>query len=119
VWLWLTVVFANLAEAFAEGRGRAQADALRSTRHETVAILRDGSTRPAAELTKGDVVVVEAGELIPGDGTVIVLMGAPEQRSAWRRLTSPPLPARLLSELPGVDLRIVADRTQRAPARQP
>jgi hypothetical protein len=50
---------------------------------------------------------------------VIVLMGAPEQRSAWRRLTSPPLPARLLSALPGVDLRIVADRTQRAPARQP
>ena len=71
VWLWLTVVFANLAEAFAEGRGRAQADALRATRHETVAILRDGGTRPAAELTKGDVVVVEAGELIPGDGTVI------------------------------------------------
>jgi potassium-transporting ATPase ATP-binding subunit len=71
VWLWLTVVFANLAEAFAEGRGRAQADTLRATRHETVAILRDGSTRPAAELTKGDVVVVEAGDLIPGDGTVI------------------------------------------------
>jgi K+-transporting ATPase ATPase B chain len=71
VWLWLTVVFANLAEAFAEGRGRAQADALRSTRHETVATLRDGSTRPAAELNKGDVVVVETGELIPGDGTVI------------------------------------------------
>jgi K+-transporting ATPase ATPase B chain len=70
-WLWLTVVFANLAEAFAEGRGRAQADTLRATRHETVAILRDGSTRPAAELTKGDVVVVEAGDLIPGDGTVI------------------------------------------------
>jgi K+-transporting ATPase ATPase B chain len=71
IWLWLTVVFANMAEAFAEGRGRAQADTLRSMRKETVATLRDGSVRPAAELTRGDVVVVPAGELIPGDGTVI------------------------------------------------
>jgi potassium-transporting ATPase ATP-binding subunit len=70
-WLWLTVVFANIAEAFAEGRGRAQADALRATRQETVAKLPDGSTKMASELTKGDVVVVDAGELIPGDGTVI------------------------------------------------
>ncbi len=70
-WLWLTVVFANMAEAFAEGRGRAQADTLRSMRKETVARLRDGSMKPAAELTRGDVVVVPAGELIPGDGTVI------------------------------------------------
>ena len=71
VWLWLTVVFANMAEAFAEGRGRAQADTLRTMRQETVATLRDGTTKSAAELIKGDVVVVEAGELIPGDGTVI------------------------------------------------
>ncbi|MGZ4297411.1 MAG: HAD-IC family P-type ATPase, partial [Solirubrobacteraceae bacterium] len=71
VWLWLTVVFANMAEAFAEGRGRAQADTLRAMRQETVAILQDGRTVKAAELTKGDVVVVQAGELIPGDGTVI------------------------------------------------
>jgi K+-transporting ATPase ATPase B chain len=71
VWLWLTVVFANMAEAFAEGRGRAQADTLRSMRKETVARLRDGGTKAAAELTRGDVVVVPAGELIPGDGTVI------------------------------------------------
>jgi potassium-transporting ATPase ATP-binding subunit len=71
VWLWLTVVFANLAEALAEGRGRAQADALRSMRTETVARLQDGTERPAAELHRGDVVVVEAGEVIPGDGTVI------------------------------------------------
>jgi K+-transporting ATPase ATPase B chain len=70
-WLWLTVVFANMAEAFAEGRGRAQAEALRATRHETVAHLKDGTTKQAAELAKGDVVVVEAGELIPGDGTVL------------------------------------------------
>jgi K+-transporting ATPase ATPase B chain len=71
IWLWLTVVFANMAEAFAEGRGRAQADTLRSMRHETVAKLRDGTTKKASELTKGDVVVVTAGEVIPGDGTVI------------------------------------------------
>ena len=71
IWLWLTVVFANLAEAFAEGRGRAQADTLRSLRQETVATLSDGTQRKASELTKGDLVVVEAGELIPGDGTVI------------------------------------------------
>jgi potassium-transporting ATPase ATP-binding subunit len=71
IWLWLTVVFANMAEAFAEGRGRAQADTLRSMRQETIAKLRDGSTKQASELVRGDVVVVEAGELIPGDGTVI------------------------------------------------
>jgi K+-transporting ATPase ATPase B chain len=71
VWLWLTVVFANMAEAFAEGRGRAQADTLRSMRKETIATMRDGSTRPAAELSRGDIVVVVAGEVIPGDGTVI------------------------------------------------
>ena len=71
VWLWLTVLFANLAEALAEGRGKAQADALRAMRSDTVARLRDGGTRPAAELHRGDVVIVDAGEVIPGDGTVI------------------------------------------------
>jgi K+-transporting ATPase ATPase B chain len=71
VWLWLTVLFANLAEALAEGRGKAQADALRAMRSDTVARLRDGGTRPAAELRRGDVVIVDAGEIIPGDGTVI------------------------------------------------
>ncbi|MET0818644.1 MAG: potassium-transporting ATPase subunit KdpB [Solirubrobacteraceae bacterium] len=71
VWLWLTVLFGNLAEAIAEGRGKAQAATLRAMRKDTVATLRDGTRRPAAELTRGDVVVVEAGELIPGDGTVI------------------------------------------------
>ncbi len=71
IWLWLTVVFANIAEAFAEGRGRAQADTLRSLRQETVAVLKDGSTKKASDLVKGDIVVVAAGELIPGDGTVI------------------------------------------------
>jgi potassium-transporting ATPase ATP-binding subunit len=71
VWLWLTVIFANFAEALAEGRGKAQADALRAMRTETVARLRDGGEKPASELRRGDVVVVEAGETIPGDGTVI------------------------------------------------
>ncbi len=71
IWLWLTVVFANLAEALAEGRGRAQAASLRAMKTETRARLRDGGEKSAAELTRGDVVVVEAGEPIPGDGTVI------------------------------------------------
>jgi K+-transporting ATPase ATPase B chain len=71
IWLWLTVVFANLAEALAEGRGKAQADTLRAMRSETVAHLADGSTRPASELQRGDRVVVTAGEVIPGDGTVV------------------------------------------------
>jgi len=70
-WLWLTVAFSNFAEALAEGRGKAQAAALRSMRTETVARLRDGGSKPAAELRRGDVLVVEAGETIPGDGTVI------------------------------------------------
>jgi potassium-transporting ATPase ATP-binding subunit len=71
VWLWLTVVFANLAEALAEGRGRAQAESLRAMRSETTANLRDGGSKPASELVRGDVVVVVAGEAIAGDGTVV------------------------------------------------
>src|SRR6202161_2916271 len=70
-WLWLTALFANTAEAFAEGRGRAQADTLRNMRKETVATMRDGSMKAASALTRGDIVVVVAGELIPGDGSVI------------------------------------------------
>ncbi len=61
LWLWFTVVFANFAEAMAEGRGKAQADTLRAMRSETTAHMRDGSTRAASELHRGDVVVVEAG----------------------------------------------------------
>jgi K+-transporting ATPase ATPase B chain len=71
IWLWLTVVFANSAEALAEGRGKAQASTLRAMRSDTSARMRDGSTRAASDLHRGDVVVVEAGEVIPGDGTVI------------------------------------------------
>jgi K+-transporting ATPase ATPase B chain len=74
IWLWLTVLFANFAEAVAEGRGKAQADALRATRSEmTARLLKAGAEEraPAAHLRPGDVVVCEAGDLIPGDGDVI------------------------------------------------
>src|ERR1700750_1335862 len=77
--LWLTVLFANFAEAIAEGRGKAQADALRATRHTTLARLRDGREVPAAELQKGDVVVVEAGEIIPADGDIIEGAGSVDE----------------------------------------
>ncbi|HVV13788.1 potassium-transporting ATPase subunit KdpB [Amycolatopsis sp.] len=74
LWLWFTVVFANLAEAVAEGRGKAQAESLRRTKKETIARrLADGGEVqvPGVELRVGDLVVVEAGELIPGDGDVV------------------------------------------------
>jgi K+-transporting ATPase ATPase B chain len=74
VWLWLTVVFANLAEAVAEGRGKAQADTLRRARTESVArrLTASGEEQVAAALLqRGDRVVVEAGDIIPGDGDVI------------------------------------------------
>jgi K+-transporting ATPase ATPase B chain len=77
-WLWATVFFANFAEAVAEGRGKAQADALRRARTETVArrLVGDGKAQreervPSSDLRKGDRVVVEANEMIPGDGTVV------------------------------------------------
>lgn len=75
VWLWFTVLFANFAEAMAEGRGKAQADTLRRSKTETTANLieANGETREiaATDLRKGDVVRVNAGEFIPGDGEVI------------------------------------------------
>lgn len=78
LWLWFTVLFANFAEAMAEGRGKAQADALRKSRRDVHAKKVVGSARPrtvtsvpAASLRKGDVVLVEAGDPIPGDGEVI------------------------------------------------
>jgi potassium-transporting ATPase ATP-binding subunit len=73
LWLWFTVIFANFAEAVAEGRGKAQAEALRRTRKETTARkLENGVERKVAAsgLRKNDLVVVEAGEIIPGDGDV-------------------------------------------------
>ncbi len=74
-WLWLTVMFANFAEAMAEGRGKAQADTLRKTRTETVAtrLESDGTTVTvnATSLRRGDLVIVKAGEFIPGDGEIV------------------------------------------------
>jgi len=74
LWLWFTVLFANFAEAVAEGRGKAQAATLRKARKETIARrLRNGREEkvPAPELQKGDLVVCEAGDVIPADGDVV------------------------------------------------
>jgi potassium-transporting ATPase ATP-binding subunit len=74
VWLWFTVLFANFAEAVAEGRGKAQAESLRKARKDAVARrLRNGREEkvPAPELRKGDLVVCEAGDTIPADGEVV------------------------------------------------
>ena len=74
LWLWFTVLFANFAEAMAEGRGKAQADSLRKARTQTFANKLNGTAVEkvgAEELRKGDVVVVSAGEFIPGDGEII------------------------------------------------
>ena len=75
LWLWFTVLFANFAEAMAEGRGKAQADTLRKAKTETSATLlkKDGSkeTVAATQLRKDDVVYVVAGEFIPGDGEIV------------------------------------------------
>ncbi|MFE0016155.1 potassium-transporting ATPase subunit KdpB [Mesorhizobium sp. NPDC059054] len=76
-WLWFTVLFANFAEAVAEGRGKAQADSLRRTKSQLTArklLSEDGldiASIPATDLKVGDMVLVEAGELIPGDGEVM------------------------------------------------
>ncbi|MBY2965294.1 potassium-transporting ATPase subunit KdpB [Rhizobium leguminosarum] len=77
LWLWFTVLFANFAEAVAEGRGKAQADSLRKARTETQAKLLTGTDRtqfklvPGTSLKVGDVVIVDAGDIIPSDGEVI------------------------------------------------
>ncbi|GED99169.1 potassium-transporting ATPase subunit KdpB [Gordonia crocea] len=74
-WLWFTVLFANLAEAVAEGRGRAQADSLRKVKRDTIARRLDDDDRltevPGARLAVGDLIVVEAGEVIAGDGEIV------------------------------------------------
>ena len=75
LWLWFTVLFANFAEAMAEGRGKAQADTLRKARSETIAnrIKKDGTTEkvPSSQLRAGDLVVVSATEFVPSDGEII------------------------------------------------
>ncbi|TXJ04953.1 MAG: potassium-transporting ATPase subunit B, partial [Aeromicrobium sp.] len=75
LWLWLTVIFGNLAESVAEGRGKAQASSLRAARTDTMARLLDDSGNerlvPGTELKVGDRVVAESGDVIPGDGDVV------------------------------------------------
>lgn len=75
IWLWFTILFANFAEALAEGRGRAQAENLRQARSEAQAnrLLKDGSTEQvsALELRKGDLALVKDGEIIPSDGEIV------------------------------------------------
>jgi K+-transporting ATPase ATPase B chain len=78
LWLWFTVLFANFAEAMAEGRGKAQADSLRKARRDVSATVLDEPSRgarrrekPSSQLRPGDVVLVEAGHIIPGDGEII------------------------------------------------
>src|SRR6267143_2869150 len=76
LWLWFTVLFANFAEAMAEGRGKAQADTLRKARAETQAHLLTCDNKivesvPSSKLRSGDIVVVTAGDFVPGDGEVI------------------------------------------------
>ena len=75
IWLWFTILFANFAEALAEGRGRAQAENLRQARSEAIAnrLLNDGSTEQvsALELRKGDLALVKDGEIIPSDGEIV------------------------------------------------
>ena len=73
LWLWFTVLFANFSEALAEGQGKAQAQSLKSNKVQMIARKWDGSTEtpvPASELRKGDHVICEAGDFIPGDGEI-------------------------------------------------
>jgi K+-transporting ATPase ATPase B chain len=83
IWLWLTVLFANFAEAIAEGRGKAQANALRATRTTTEAHrrLESGAIEnvPAPELARGDIVIVSAGEVIPADAEIIEGVGSVDE----------------------------------------
>jgi potassium-transporting ATPase ATP-binding subunit len=75
IWLWFTVIFANVAEAMAEGRGKAQAESLRQMKVDTQAKLLDKNGEikilKATDLRKGDIVLVTAGDIIPADGTVV------------------------------------------------
>jgi K+-transporting ATPase ATPase B chain len=71
IWLWLTVLFGNFAEALAEGRGKAQAASLRATKSELTAVRETGQIVPASQLRAGDIVIVRTGDFIPADGDVI------------------------------------------------
>jgi K+-transporting ATPase ATPase B chain len=95
LWLWATALFANFAEAVAEGRGKAQADTLRRSRRETVAQLLkpDGTTQeiPSTQLRAGNLCVVVAGQVIPGDGDVVTGMAVVDE-SAITGESAPVIP---------------------------
>ena len=124
LWLWFTVLFANFAEAMAEGRGKAQADTLRRTRTDAQAkrLLPNGQTQivSATELRRGDLVLVEAGDLIPGDGEVVEGVASVNEAA----ITGESAP--VIKE-PGTDIRssvtggttIVSDSPQDPHHRQP
>src|SRR6266481_5903869 len=103
LWLWFTVLFANFAEAMAEGRGKAQADTLRKARSETVArrLLPNGSTEtvPSAKLRSGDVVMVTASELVPGDGEVIEGVASVDESA----ITGESVPDRMIALVEGAE----------------
>src|ERR1700736_2253539 len=85
LWLWFTLIFANFAEALAEGRGKAQAATLRRARTDTIARRLVGGKEdriPSSQLRKGDIVVIEAGDLIPSDGTIIEGIASGDGRGA-------------------------------------
>jgi len=92
LWLWFTVLFANFAEAMAEGRGKAQADTLRKSKTETTAnrISASGKVESvsATALRKGDVVVVVAGEFIPGDGEIVEGVASVDESAITGRIRS-------------------------------
>ena len=93
LWLWFTVLFANFAEAMAEGRGKAQADTLRKARAETEArrLRPDGCTDhvPSSKLRSGDLVLVAAGEFIPGDGEVVEGVASVDESAIPNRTSLP------------------------------
>src|SRR5690348_15416423 len=124
VWLWLTVLFANFAEAIAEGRGKAQANALRATRTTTTALRRshDGHLEAVAapDLQKGDVIAVEAGMVIAADGELMEGAGSVDEqafpgaqgnlcRAEWRAARLPAWLYRLAAH-PAADRRRQAGR---------
>lgn len=123
-WLWLTVIFANLAEAVAEGRGKAQADTLRKAKTDTVARRLNGSAEervPGTDLRVGDLVVCEAGDIIPGDGDVVegvasvdesAITGESAPSSASPAATVRPSPAARRSSPTGS-----SSRSRRSPVR--
>ena len=108
LWLWFTVLFANFAEAIAEGRGKAQADTLRKAKGETIArrLRRDGALEDvsSSELRIGDLIRVEAGQHIAGDGEVIEGVASVDESA----ITGESAP--VIREAVAIDLQSLAER---------